>query len=292
MNIKAKAKINIALDIVGKRSDGYHNVNMIMQTIELCDIINVEKIFSGIEIGRLETQGDGSLVSPFISIPYDESNLAYRAAKLFFDVSAVRGGARIRIAKRIPVCAGMAGGSADAAAVLVALNNLYGKPLSKKVLIKISSRLGADVPYCIVKGTALATGIGDIITPIRPLKRTCVLIVKPPIAISTPQAYQGLDFAHMHHPDINLAVQAIENGDTASLYKLMGNSFEQSVFAEHTEISDIKNRMYSMGADAALMSGSGSTVFGFFENEKIAKTAFEEFNKEYKETFLTYTTNE
>ncbi len=285
MNIKAKAKINLTLDIVGKRPDGYHNVNMIMQTIELCDIIKVEKIFSGIEIGSTEP-------SPCVRIPYDETNLAYKAAKLFFDVSSVKGGARIRIAKHIPVCAGMAGGSADAAAVLVALNNLYGKPLSKKVLIKISSRLGADVPYCIVKGTALATGIGDVITPIKPLKRTCVLVVKPPIAISTPWAYKSLNFDTMHHPDTAAAAAAVESGDSQALYKLMGNAFEQTVFEHYPEIADIKARMYALGADAALMSGSGSTVFAFFENEKNAQNAFEEFNKEYRETFLTYTTNE
>lgn len=280
MKKKAKAKINLTLDIVCKRPDGYHEVNMIMQTLELCDYINVEKIFSGIEIS-----GTGF-------IPYDETNLAYKAAKLFFDVSGVRGGARIYIEKILPVCAGMGGGSSDGATVLCALNDLYGKPLSKKVLVKIASRLGADVPYFVFGGTALATGIGEKLESITPFEKTPVVVVKPPVSVSTPLAYKGLDFGTMIHPDVDSAVTAIENGDRQKLCKVIGNAFEQTVFCEYPQIEKVKSAMIALGADGALMSGSGSAVFGLFLNPETAKKAYNELKKEYKDVFLTYTTNE
>ena len=279
MKINAHAKINIVLNIVGKRSDGYHDVDMIMQTVSLCDIINVEKIFSGIEIS-----GTGSL-------PYDETNLAYRAAKLFFDISGKRGGCKIHLEKHIPVCAGMAGGSSDAAAVLKALNTLYGKPLSAKVLSKISAKLGADVPYCIQGGTARATGIGDMLTPIAPIKKSTVLIVKPPISVSTPWAYKSLNHSELLHPDTEGAVRAIESGDMEALYSLMGNSFEASVFTAYPEIAEIKKRMLELGAKASLMSGSGSAVFAIFDDENPAKAAYKEFSQKYTDVFLTETVN-
>jgi len=278
MKKKAYAKINLVLDVAGKRSDGYHNVDMIMQTIGLCDILYVDKAFGSIEIS-----GTGT-------IPYDKTNLAYRAAKLFFDVTGKKAGAKIYIEKNIPVCAGMAGGSSDAAAVLTALNSIYGKPLGTKRLMRISSVLGADVPYCIKGGTARAQGIGEIITPIQSLKRTNVVVVKPPVNISTPWAYSSLDTENLCHPDAAKAQTAIEKGDNKELYALMGNSFENSVFKAYPEIKDIKERLKEMGADASLMSGSGSAVFGLFENENSAKNAYEYFKPKYKETFLTHTT--
>ena len=278
MKKKAYAKINLVLDVAGKRSDGYHNVDMIMQTIGLCDILYVEKAFGSIEIS-----GTGT-------IPYDKTNLAYRAAKLFFDVTGKKGGAKIYIEKNIPVCAGMAGGSSDAAAVLTALNSIYGKPLGTKRLMRISSVLGADVPYCIKGGTARAQGIGEIITPIQSLKKINVVVIKPPINISTPWAYSSLDTENLCHPDTAKAQTAIEKGDNKELYALMGNSFENSVFKAYPEIKDIKERLKEMGADASLMSGSGSAVFGLFENENSAKNAYEYFKPKYKETFLTHTT--
>ncbi len=279
MKVKAYAKINLMLNIAGKRADGYHDVDMIMQTVSLCDIINVEKIFRGIEIS-----GTGSL-------PYDETNLAYRAAKLFFDISGKRGGCKIHLEKHIPVCAGMAGGSSDAAAVLNALNTLYGKPVTAKVLSKISAKLGADVPYCLQGGTVRATGIGDILTPIAPPAKSIVLIVKPPISVSTPWAYKSLNHEQLLHPDTEGAVRAIEKGDTEALYALMGNSFEDSVFAAHPEIGDIKKRMLELGAKASLMSGSGSAVFAIFENAESAKAAYDEFSQKYTDVFLTETVN-
>lgn len=277
MKINAYAKINLVLDVVKKRADGYHNVDMILQSVGLCDTIRAEKIFSGIELS-----GTGTL-------KYDKTNLAYKAAKLFFDVTGIRSGARIHIEKRIPFCAGMAGGSADAAAVLKALNLLHGKKLSKRVLSKISASLGADVPYCLNGCTARAQGIGEVITPIKPLPQKTIVIVKPPISVSTPDAYASLDFDNMHHPDTQAAVKAIESGNTEELYSLMGNSFENSIFKMHPEIEKIKTELSALGANAALMSGSGSAVFGIFEDSTLAQKAYDIFKERYKETFLTFT---
>ncbi len=277
MNIDAYAKINICLDVVGKRPDGYHDVDMIMQSVSLCDSIAIEKTFSGIELS-----GTGHLA-------YDKTNLAYRAAELFFDASGIKGGARIHIQKRIPMCAGMAGGSADAAAVLKGLNLLYGKPLSLSVLTKIGARLGADVPFCILGKTARACGIGDKLTEISPLPRKNILVVKPPVAVSTPEAYAGLDFENMDHPDIEKAICAIENGDMSLLYREMGNSFEYSIFRKYPKIASIKSKMLELGADASLMSGSGSAVFGIFENEEKLSEAYGIFKKEYADVFIAHT---
>ncbi len=277
MKINAYAKINLMLDITGRRPDGYHNVDMIMQTVSLCDVITLEKTFYAVELS-----GTGEL-------SYDKSNLAYKAARLFFDASGMRGGARIHVLKRIPMCAGMAGGSADAAAVMCGLNILYGKPFSKKALAKLGARLGADVPYCIYGGTARATGIGDILNPIPPLPQKRILVVKPPIAVSTPEAYAGLNLDSMEHPDTSAAADAIERGDMSELYRLMGNSFEYSIFKKYPEIADIKNKLCALGADASLMSGSGSAVFGIFEDEVLAQAAYCEFKDKYKDVFLAHT---
>ena len=280
MKVKARSKINLMLNVVGKRSDGYHNVDMIMQTLDFGDIVYVDRIFSGIEIS-----GTGN-------VPYDETNLAYKAAKLFFDVASVRGGAKIHIEKNIPVCAGMAGGSTDAAAVMCALNELYGKPLSAKVLTKISAKLGADVPYCISGGTCRAEGIGEILTSLKPLGKVWAVVVKPCISISTPWAYSSLNHEIMPHPDTAKAVNLLNEGKRKELYAIMGNSFEQSVFQKYPEIQSIKEKLTELGADGALMSGSGSTVFGLFENEPDAKKAYDYFKDKYKEVFLTHTSNE
>ena len=281
MKIKAHSKINLTLNVVGKREDGYHDVDMIMQTLDFGDIVHVEKMLSNIEI-----TGTGN------NVPYDENNIAYKAAKLFFDVTGIRGGAKIHIEKNIPVCAGMAGGSTDAAAVLKCLNQLYGKPLALKVLSKISASLGADVPYCILGGTARAQGIGEVLTPLNPFGTVWTVVVKPCISISTPWAYSCLKYNTMAHPDTEDAAKAIEDGNREKLYSLMGNSFEESVFEKYPEISEIKEKLLSLGADGALMSGSGSTVFGLFEDKAKADEGYEYFKTRYKEVILTHTYNE
>lgn len=280
MKVKAKAKINLTLNIVEKRPDGYHNVDMIMQTLDFGDIVYVDKTLSGIEL-----TGTGSL-------NYDETNLAFKAAKLFFDVTGIRGGAKIHIQKNIPMCAGMAGGSADAAAVLKALNLLCGKPLSQKRLASVSKRLGADVPYCIRGGTVRALGIGDKLIKLAPLGKVKTVVVKPPVAVSTAEAYGSLNLDSLYHPDTEKAADAILKGDRKTLYSLMGNSFEDSIFTIHPVLSEIKDTLISLGADVSLMSGSGSAIFALFEDEEKALKAYEYFKDKYDEVFLTETTGE
>ena len=280
MKINAYAKINLMLDVIKKRDDGFHDVKMIMQTLELCDIITAEKTENGIYL-------DGSDKT----LQYNESNLAYRAVVLFFEKSGVSGGAKIHIEKNIPICAGMAGGSSDAAAVLIALNELYAYPLTEDVLIKESALLGSDVPYCIMKGTALAEGRGEILTKIADFHADNILIVKPDIGISTPWAYKSLKLNEINHPDVDKAIIYIEENDNKNLYCAFENVFETVVFNEHPEVKNIKDKMYELNADAALMSGSGPTVFAIFENEFFAKNAYDYFKKKYNDVFLTKTYN-
>ena len=215
MKINAYAKINLMLDVIKKRDDGFHDVKMIMQTLELCDVITAEKTESGIYLSGSD-----------LSLDYGESNLAHKAAALFFKISDINGGAKIHIEKNIPICAGMAGGSSDAAAVLIALNELYGYPLAEDVLIKESALLGSDVPYCIMKGTALAEGRGEILTKIADFYADNILIVKPDIGISTPWAYKSLKLNEINHPDVDKAIIYIEENDNKNLYCAFENVFE------------------------------------------------------------------
>ena len=276
MKIKANAKINLTLDVVRRRSDGYHDVEMIMQTLALCDEIEINKTEKGILLS-----GSGA------GLAYDESNLAYRAAQLFFDKCKIDGGAQIYIEKKIPICAGLAGGSSDAAAVLTGLNELFGMPLTKGELMETGAKLGADVPFCIMKGTALAQGIGEILSPIAPIDDVNVVLVKPDIGVSTPWAYKNLELEKIGHPDTEKAVRCIESGDTGTLWKTCANVFESVVFTHYPIVKEIKESMASCGADLSLMSGSGPTVFGIFENENNAKAAYKFFKEKFKETFLT-----
>lgn len=274
MKKNAYAKVNLTLDIVSKRADGYHNVDMIMQKISLCDVITCHK-----KSGDITLSGTGTL-------SYDSSNLAYKAAKLFFDTTGIVGGADIYIEKNIPFCAGMGGGSSDGATVLSMLNELYENPLTLRELSEISSSLGADVPFFLGTSTARATGIGDIISPLPSLPQKYIVVAKPPVSVSTPKAYSSLNLSDAEHPDTDAACRAISQKNTDLLYKLMGNSFEKSIFAMHPVIENIKEDMYTLGASSSLMSGSGSAVFGLFEDANMAKKAFEAFSQKYSETFL------
>lgn len=274
MKKNAYAKVNLTLDIVSKRPDGYHNVDMIMQKISLCDVITCEKSPSGINLS-----GTGSLA-------YDSTNLAYKAAKLFFDETGIDGGAAIYIEKNIPFCAGMGGGSSDAATVMEMLNDLYGMPLSLIELMKLSANLGADVPFFLGTSTARATGIGDEITPLASLPQKHIVIAKPPVAVSTPAAYASVNLGDADHPDTSLACSALSGGDISLLYSLMGNTFEKSIFRRHPVIGNIKKEFLHLGAQASLMSGSGSAVFAIFEDEKKAQNAYDIMSKQYEETFL------
>lgn len=280
MKITANAKINLILDVESERPDGYHNVKMIMQTLEFGDTVTVNKSESGIRLN-----GSGS------KLAYDSTNLAYKSAELFFEKTGIHGGADIYIEKKIPICAGLAGGSSDAAAVLILLNELYQKPFEDKELLRLGALLGADVPFCIAKGTMLSEGIGDILTPLKPFPKKTVLIVKPEIDVPTPWAYKSLKLDEITHPDTKSAVKCIENGNTYKLYGIMENIFEKPVFEKYPIVGSIKQKMKDFGADAALMSGSGPTVFGIFENPKLAGYAYNEFKNKYNETILTKSFN-
>ena len=265
MRLPALAKINLGLDILRKREDGYHEVRMIMQTIQMYDVLEMKK--------KKESGISLSVNYPFI--PNDERNLVYKAAKLLMDEFQVEQGVSIRLDKFIPVAAGMAGGSSDAAAALVGINRLFKLGLSEQELMERAVNIGADVPYCVMRGTALAEGIGEKLTRIRQVPECYVLVGKPAINVSTKVAYESLKLNEIQeHPDIDGMIRDIENGDLYSMISKMGNVFETGIIGKYPVIQEIKDLMEGNGALKAMMSGSGPTVFGIFDNkEKMEKAA-------------------
>ena len=273
------AKINLTLDITGKRDDGYHNIKTIMQSVNLTDAVIVDKVREEIKVTTNKK-----------FLPTNNKNIAYKAAELFFEETGIAGGAKIFIHKNIPVAAGLAGGSGNGAAVLASLNILYDKPLSDEDLLKISAKLGADVAYCLTMGTQLAEGIGEILTPIKPLQKQYILMVTPPIGISTPWVYEQFDNSPKEiSPDTDAMISAIENNDYEKICASLSNTFETVVMKEHPVIGGIKQKLLLNGANGAVMSGSGSTVFGFFDEYKKAKASHDSFSLMYKDVFLTTT---
>lgn len=267
IHLKALAKINLGLDVIGIREDGYHLVRMIMQTIDLYDWVTVKKSSSaGI-----------SLETNLNFLPTDEHNIAYQAAELLRRDFSQIGGVELRIHKCIPVAAGMAGGSTDAAAVLYGMNQLYrlGIPMSR--LMEYGLALGADVPYCLLRGTALAEGIGERLTRLPPMPDCYILIAKPPVSVSTRLVYQSLDALEVpQHPPIDAQVAALEARDLDALARHMGNVLEGVTIPMHPQIARLKEMMTAQGAAAAMMSGSGPTVFGIFLEEAKAYEAKEQ----------------
>lgn len=277
--VKAYAKINLGLDILSRRPDGYHEVKMIMQTIRLFDKLMIRK-----------THASGIVVKSSLSyLPGDESNLAWQAASLFFETTRIPATVYIDLEKHIPVAAGMAGGSSDAAAVLTGLNELFHAGLSLSELQTLGVQIGADVPYCLLQGTALAEGIGERLTPLEPAPPAFCLIVKPPVSVSTRYVYEHLDLNTAPHPDIEAALSALKQNDLLGLSRVLGNTLESVTIPKHPEIDKIKKKMIELGALGSLMSGSGPTVFGLFNNKKTAEHAFYEFKiSEYgRQTYLT-----
>lgn len=264
IHLKALAKINLGLDVIGVREDGYHLVRMIMQTIDLYDWVTVKK-----------SQSVGiSLETNLNFLPTDEHNIAYQAAELLKRDFAQIGGVELRIHKCIPVAAGMAGGSTDAAAVLYGMNQLYHLGIPMNRLMEYGLRLGADVPYCLLRGTALAEGIGEQLTRLPPMPECYILIAKPPVSVSTKLVYQSLDASQeLLHPPIDAQIADLEAGDIASLAEHMGNVLESVTIPLHPQIARIKEMMTEQGAIAAMMSGSGPTVFGIFLEEAKAYEA-------------------
>lgn len=264
MKLKAFAKINLGLDVIGRREDGYHQVRMIMQTIRMFDQLEIEKSStSGIRL---------SVNLPYV--PTDSGNLVYRAASLLMEEFSIQEGVDIRLNKFIPVAAGMAGGSSDAAAALVGVNRLFDLGLSRKELMERGLRLGADVPYCVMRGTALAEGIGEKLTRLPALPSCYILIGKPGISVSTKYVYTNLKLdARTEHPDIDGIIEALENQDLGGVTGKMGNVLESVTIPRYPVIEKIKDLMKAEGALNALMSGSGPTVFGIFDDRKTAERA-------------------
>lgn len=267
--LKAYGKINLGLDVVRKREDGYHDVRMIMQTVGVYDKID---LFHSDEPGiRVETN--------LYYLPNNENNLAFKAAKLLMDEFHVFGGVDIKIKKFIPVAAGMAGGSSDAAAVLFGVNKMFSMGLSMEDLMKHGVKLGADVPFCLMRGTVLSEGIGELLTPLPPMPQCQILIAKPGISVSTKYVYENLKLNTLGpeaHPDIDGITEAIRSGDFYGVSGRLGNILETVSIPGHPVIGDIKNRMRELGAVNALMSGSGPTVFGLFTSPAAAQNAYEE----------------
>ena len=267
IRLKARAKINLGLDVVRRREDGYHEVKMGMQMLRLYDQIEIEK-----------TQESGIVVRSNLSfLPTDERKIAYKAAKVMIDQFGLEQGVIIRIEKHIPVAAGMAGGSTDCAAVLYGMNKLFGLRLNQKKLRELGVKLGADVPYCLMRQTALSEGIGEILTPISPLQDCPILIAKPSVSVSTRHVYEHLKLDEQTmHPDIDGIVTALADGDLYGVTDRMANVLETVTVPEHPVIDEIKKQMMASGAVNALMSGSGPTVFGIFDDEEKAKKACED----------------
>lgn len=282
MQLKALAKINLGLDVLRRREDGYHEVRMIMQTVHIYDRIWLEK--------RAEP---GIWVKTNLYyLPANENNLVYKAAKLLMEEFEIRGGIAIDLKKYIPVAAGMAGGSSDAAAVLFGMNRMYGLGLSMEELMKRGVKIGADVPYCIMRGTALAEGIGEVLSPLPPMPLCHILVAKPGVSVSTRFVYENLRASELpFHPDIDGMQKALEQKDLDSLARKMqqGNVLETVTIPEYPVIQRLKDSMMRYGAKAALMSGSGPTVFGIFGSRQAAKKAFAALKRGHqaKQLFLT-----
>lgn len=279
IKLKARAKINLGLDVLRKREDGYHEVRMIMQTIALYDKLTL----------RL-TEKPGIQVRTNLSfLPVNEDNLVYKAAKLLMDEFRAKQGLEIELNKYIPVAAGLAGGSSDAAAVLAGVNKLLELGLDTQELMARGVRIGADVPYCVMRGTALAEGIGEKLTPLPPMPKCRIVVAKPRVSVSTKFVYGNLKAGELtRHPDIDGQIEALRRGDLKGLACRMENVLETVTVPEYPVIAQIKETMMQHGALNAVMSGSGPSVFGIFEEEDAARRAYEALrgDADRKQVFL------
>lgn len=280
IRLKARAKINLGLDVLGKREDGYHEVRMVMQTIGIYDRLILTKI----------PEEEIRITSNLAFLPVNENNLIYKAIKLLKDEYHFPGGVSVDLNKFIPVAAGMAGGSADAASTMFGVNRLFGLNLSMGKMMELGVRLGADVPYCVMRGTALAEGIGEKLTRITPVPHMWILIAKPQINVSTRLVYEQLDMGGIQkHPDIDGIIRAIEAQDVVRIAQSMGNVLENVTVPLYPVIETIKQDMLSHGAINAMMSGSGPTVFGIFPDEQttLACQAFLKEKGDARQVYIT-----
>ena len=269
---KAYAKLNISLDVSRARPDGFHDMIMVMQTVSLCDDITVE----------LKADGPVRAECDLPYIPRDDRNLAVKAAKLYLkEIGREAAGAQIRIRKRIPVGAGMAGGSSDAAAVLRAMNTAFGGEMSREALLSIAEKTGSDVPFCLLGGTALAEGRGEKLTALPPFPACTFVICKPEFSISTPELFHALDRIRMRvHPDTAGIIAAVENGDIRQICRRMYNVFEDVPDRRMKIAAEIRQKLITLGAEGSVMTGTGSAVFGIFTDPECAEAAGREIGKE------------
>lgn len=285
INLKARAKINTALDVLGRREDGYHELRMIMQTVNLCDNIFIKRINED----KIELKTNLSW------LPTDERNLMYKAADLMRKRYNISEGVFMELTKTIPVAAGLAGGSSDCAAVIIGMNRLFELALPQEEMLAIGKELGADVPYCIMRGTVLAEGIGEKLTRLHPFPNCFVLLCKPNINVSTATVFKSLDLSNVtDHPDIEKMIADIENGDLKAVADGMSNVLESVTIKNYPIVADIKQKMLDTGAIGSMMSGSGPTVFGFYENYEKGLAALKEIRRAFrvKEVYLTTIFNE
>lgn len=278
---RSYAKINLTLDVLGRRNDGYHEIESIMQTLSLFDLVIVDKMPYGI-----------SLCTNIKYLPNNEKNLAYQAAQLFFDECKINGGVKIMIHKNIPISAGLAGGSGNCAAVLCALNLLFNTHMSLQELCKLGKKLGADVPYCIMGQTCIARGIGEKLTQICSPPKMNVVIVKPPVSVSTALIYDRLDNEEItNHPGTDNMLKALTHGNIYEISDNLYNVMEEVTQKLHPVVGGVKKEMLEYGAINSCMSGSGPTVFGIFDSQASAKKAADSFSKRYKDVFMVKTLN-
>lgn len=263
IHLKARAKVNLGLDVVRRRPDGYHDLRMVMQTVNLCDNVRLSV-----------TKSPGVRVKTNLRfLPTDKSNHAYQAARMLIEEFGIEAGVFIELQKHIPVAAGLAGGSADAAAVLEGMNRLFDLGLSQEQLQERGVKIGADVPYCIMKGTALAEGIGEVLTPLVNIPDCSIVIAKPDVRVSTKYVYTHLTLdGNTKHPQIDAQIEAIRQGDLVRMCALCENVLEGVTIPVHPQIAAMKEEMIGAGALTAMMSGSGPSVFGIFADQEKAES--------------------
>jgi len=277
--MKAYAKINLTLDVVNKRENGYHDVRMVMQQIDLHDTVVIKKQVNGI-----------SLESDNAFLPNNQSNIAWKAAKAVSSKVGKDLGVHIKIEKRIPVSAGLAGGSTDAAAVIRGMNALYELGLSQQEMMDIGVTIGADVPFCIMGGTALAEGIGEELSEINAGNSIWLVLAKPSLGVSTKKVYEALDYKTIeNHPMTDAMIDAVKCGDIGEISELLGNVLEPVTLSLYPSVGVLKSKMKEFGACGTLMSGSGPSVFGLFKNYDKACAAAKRLKRIYKQTYVTNT---
>ncbi len=277
--INCYAKVNLSLDVLNKRDDGYHNLEMVMQEISLCDVLRVSADIGGCGI-EVKCSNE--------SVPQNADNIATKAAELFLSASGICASVKIHIEKHTPMGAGLGGGSSDAAGVLLALNSIFDFPLSMDKLAEIASKIGSDVPFFLYGGCMLAEGIGTVLSPVPPIKDVFILLAKPSFSVSTPHVYKSLSLSEKtRHPNTKEVLAALRDCDLKRLAQNTGNVLETVTSSEHPEIEEYKQIMLSSGAAYSLMSGSGPTVFGVFEDRQKVEAAAKILKTKTDEVFIT-----